>query len=239
MRKYLAICVCLVVFANVLAQTKSKSAKQRKPVKQPPDVVEAYRVCAEFRRLLAENFDFDRAFEATFTKDPARRREIAITESEIARADLAAVDDATLVGIYKDRMQLYVLIVPLLFSGDERAAELFPPEIKQILERRPPKEAKDLKTYAVQLKEDVASLRAHFDQLAAKNAFVADRIRDFRTYLSKPLDPPNHVIQPITAYSKGRVLPLDAKYYQIDDYAVIREGGEMRIIGFTLIKMRG
>ncbi len=239
MKKYLAVFVCLVVFANVLGQTRSKPVRQRKPVKQRPEVVEAYRVCAEFRRLLAEKFDFDRAFEATFTKDPARRREIAIAESEIARADLAEVDDATLVGIYKDRMQLFVLIVPLLFSGDAREAELFPPEIKQMLDRRPPKEAKDLRTYAVQLKEDVATLRTHFDQLAAKNAFVADRIREFRAYLSKPLEPPNHVIQPITAYSRGRVLPLDAKYYQIDDYAVIREGDEMRIIGFTLIKMRG
>ena len=67
-KKYLAICVCLFAIADVLGQTRSKSAKQRRPVKQPPEVVEAYRVCNEFQQMLAENFDFERAFEATFTK---------------------------------------------------------------------------------------------------------------------------------------------------------------------------
>jgi hypothetical protein len=35
----------------------------------------------------------------------------------------------------------------------------------------------------------------------------------------------------LTAYSRGRVLGLKEQYYQIGDYAVIRENGQMRIVG--------
>src|SRR6185503_13459719 len=37
-------------------------------VRQSREVIEAYRVCNEFQRLLAPDLDFDRAFEATFAK---------------------------------------------------------------------------------------------------------------------------------------------------------------------------
>ena len=42
----------------------------------------------------------------------------------------------------------------------------------------------------------------------------------------------------MTGYSRGRVLRPDEEYYQIDDCAVIREGDQMRLIGYTLLKMR-
>ena len=45
------------------------------------------------------------------------------------------------------------------------------------------------------------------------------------------MTPPSHVVKPLTAYSRGRVLDLNEEYYQIGDYAVIREGRAMRIIG--------
>ena len=38
-------------------------------------------------------------------------------------------------------------------------------------------------------------------------------------------------VEQLTPYSKGHVLGPDEKYYQIGDYAVIREGGQMKIIG--------
>jgi hypothetical protein len=38
---------------------------------------------------MAEDLDFDRAFEATFTKSPTRRREIAIAEGEFGNIDMA------------------------------------------------------------------------------------------------------------------------------------------------------
>jgi hypothetical protein len=38
-------------------------------------------------------------------------------------------------------------------------------------------------------------------------------------------------VKPLTAYSRGQVLGLKEEYYQIGDYAVIREEREMRIIG--------
>jgi hypothetical protein len=43
--------------------------------------------------------------------------------------------------------------------------------------------------------------------------------------------PRSYRVRPITYYSKGRVLDNNEPYYQINDYAVIRERGEMRIIG--------
>src|SRR5688500_8285867 len=98
-KKYLAICVCLIIVIDVLGQTRSKSAKQRRSVKQPLEVVEAYRVCNEFQQVLAENFDFERAFEATFTKDPARRREDAIEEAEHGDVEQSQADIDTLVEI--------------------------------------------------------------------------------------------------------------------------------------------
>jgi hypothetical protein len=61
---------------------------------------------------------------------------------------------------------------------------------------------------------------------------VAERIRKFKEEtLATKLEPPNDVVKPLTAYSRGRVLGLDEPYYQIGEYAVVREDNEMRIIG--------
>lgn len=239
-KKYLAICVCLIIVIDVLGQTRSKSAKQRRPVKQPLEVVEAYRVCNEFQQVLAENFDFERAFEATFTKDPARRREVAIAEAEHGDGDLSQVDNDTVVGIYKSAAQLLILMLPLMFAdGDDAKPELFPPPFEAMFERKPPNDPQQLPAYAAQLKRDVRVFHAHVEKVAETNSSVAKNIQAYRAHLLTPVEPPNRVVKPMTGYVKGRVLRPDEKYYQIDDCAVIREGGQMRLIGYIFLKMRG
>lgn len=227
-KTYFASLLLLLVPASAYGQVPSRR------VKQPRDVVEAYRVCAEFQRLLAENLDFERAFEATFTKDPVRRREIAVAESELGGIDLAQVDDATIVGIYIDNTQLFFLMLPLISAKNQiDRAVLFPPSIEAIFDRlkEKPEDLKELQLYATQLKRDVADFRVHLDQLAAKYPAVAEGIRKYKQDLSAKLEIPNQVVRPLTSYSKGRVLGLKEKYYQIGDYAVIREGAQMKIIG--------
>jgi hypothetical protein len=233
-KNFLPLGLCLFVVADVLGQSPGKR------VQQPPEVVEAYRVCNEFQRLLAQDIDFASAFEATFTKDPVKRRAIAIAESELgSNLDVSEVDDATLIAIYKTQWQFILLIAPLLYvvEGDDQPV-VFPPQIEELLQHPRPQEAKSIQSYLVQLKQDLAILRAHFDKLAATNPFVADKIRDFKRGLKEPLEPPNHVVKPLTAYSHGHVLPLDAEYYQIGDYFVIREAGQMRIIRFRFFSIR-
>jgi hypothetical protein len=201
-------------------------------VRQPREVFEAYRVCQRFQELMAEDLDFDRAFEATFTKDARRRREIAITEGEFGNVDLTSVDDASLIDAFKARMQIFYLMLPLASPSNEEEEELFfPPAIKTIMERKPPQAPEQFRSYALQLKRDAASFRAHLNDLASRYPAVSERIRKFKSDLSKKVTPPAHIVKPLTAYSRGRVLGLNEKYYQIGDYAVIREGREMRIIG--------
>jgi hypothetical protein len=237
-KKYLAVCVCLIIVVDVLGQARSKSATQRRPVKQLPEVVEAYRVCNEFQQVLAENFDFERAFEATFTKDPARRREVAIAEGEHGDGDLSQVDTATLVDIYKGQAQALILVLPLLFAYGENEAELFPPPFKAMFEQKPPNNSQKLQAYSIQLKREVMELRAHVEKLAAGNPAVSKNLEEYKKHLLKPLEPPNRIVEPMTAYSKGNVLRREKPYYQIDDCAVIREDGKMRIIGYIFFRMR-
>lgn len=239
MKKYLAICVCLIVVLSVLGQTRSKSAKKPRPVKQPPEVIEAYRVCNEFQQTLAQNLDFERAFEATFTKDPARRREVAIAEAEHGDGDLSKVDNDTVVGIYKGAAQLVVLMLPLMFAdGDDAKAELFPPPFEAMFERKPPNDPQQLPAFAAELKRDTLAFRAHVEKLAERNSLVAKKIQEYKAHLLKPVEPPNRVVKPMTGHSKGRVLRQDEEYYQIGDCAVIREGGQMRLIGYIFLRMR-
>lgn len=222
--KLILSCVLFLAFAP--AVFGQKSVRQRK------DVTEAFRVCNQFQTLLAESLDFDRAFEATFVRNAARRREIAITEGEFDRDKLTNVDTATLVDAFKSRMQLLFLMMPLFSpnSGEEEAT-FFPPKFKDALGRQPPENASEFASYAGQLKRDVADFRTHVDQLAQRNPNVAERIREFKRSLEKRIEPPNQPVRPLTAYSRGRVLGLKEQYYQIGDYAVIREGAQMRIIG--------
>lgn len=232
-KNYFVWCVCVVVAAVASIQGQSLS----KPVKQPREVVEAYRVCNAFQRLIAQDLDFDRAFEATFTKDAQRRRQISIAESEFGDAGQASVDDATLVSIYKSHMQIFFLMLPLLSPANkEQEALFFPPEIKKIFDQKPPRTPEEFPAYAVLVKGYATDFRAHLNRLAAKYPFIAKRVREFkRDTLGKRLEPPAHVVQPLTAYSRGQVLRVDEEYYQVGDYAVIRENGEMRIIGIRTL----
>ena len=202
-------------------------------VQQPREVVEAYEVCQKFQSLMAEDLNFDRAFEATFTKNAVRRREIAIVEGEFGNLDFAVVDDASLIDAYKSRMQIFYLMMPLMSPETKREEALFfPPSIRNVFERKPPRMATQFRAYSLQLKRDVAQLRAHLERLAQQYPFVAERIRRFKEEtLSAKLDPPADLVKPLTAYSRGRVLGLDEPYYQVSNYAVIREGNEMKIIG--------
>lgn len=230
--------ISLLIVAAVI-NTYGQRAPKR--VKQPREVIDAYRVCSEFQRIYAEDFDFERAFEATFVRDPARRRAIAIAESELGNAvDLAEVDDATLISIYKDQMQLLFSLLLVLPDDEVDKAALLPPEIEDIYDRvrASPKDAQELREYAAQLKRDVVNVRSHVDGLVAKNPAIALRVRKLKEYLLTELKPPvNYLVKPLTSYSKGKALDLKDEYYRIDTYSVIREGGEMKIIGirfFTL-----
>ena len=220
------ICAGLIVFSCAGAGFGQTRARQRK------DVIEAVRVCNRFKTLFAENLDFDRAFEATFVRNAARRREIAITEGEFDSDKVASVDTATLVDAFKSRMEFLFLTMPLFSpETDEMAATFFPPKFKEAMKREPPEAASEFASYAAQLKRDVSEFRAHLDQLAQRNPNVAERIREFKRDFAKRIEPPVQQVKPLTAYSRGRVLGVKEEYYQIGEYAVIREGREMRIIG--------
>jgi hypothetical protein len=214
--------LCAVLVGPVSAQR----------VRQPREAIEAYRVCQQFQMLMAENLDFDRAFEATFTKEASRRREIAISEGEFGDVDLAKVDDATLIKAFKARMQILYLMLPLASpDSNEEQALFFPPQVKAIFERKPPPTPEEFPEYAQQLQRDATSFRTHLNELAARYPRVTERVRKFKLDLSKPLKVPAGKIEPLTSYSKGHVLGPHEKYYQIGDYAVIREGRQMKIIG--------
>lgn len=201
-------------------------------VKQPKDVIEAYQVVNRFQQLMAEDLDFDRAFEATFTKDPTRRRAIAIAEGEFGDLDLTSIDDATLVAVYKNETQL--LFLTLLLIDENKAEASLPARIKQIYDGGRPRTIEEFRLHVDMLKQDVAELRTYL----ANDTAAVQRIRDFKTMLSKPIEvPKTYVVKPTTYYSRGRVLSDKEEYYQIEDYAVIREGSEMRIIGIRFFSL--
>jgi hypothetical protein len=220
------ICACLVALSCASLTLSQTRVRQRK------EVIDAYRVCNQFQTLMAENLDFDRAFEATFTRNPSRRREIAITEGEFDGDKLANVDTATLVDAFKSRTQLFFLMMPLFSPNTpEEEATFFPSNFKTKLNRQPPEAANEFASYTVQLRRDVEDFGAHLNQLEQRYPNVAKRVREFKRDMAKKIEPPAHTVKPLTAYSRGRVLGLKDEYYQIGNYAVIREGREMRIIG--------
>jgi len=202
-------------------------------VKQPSEVIEAYRACERFERLMRDNLDFDRAYEATFTKVPARRRAIAIADGEFGALDYAAIDDDLLIKAYKLRMQAFYLILVLAGPSDEEARLFFPPELKTALQRQPPHDPREFPVFVAQLQRDVSRFRAHVDQLAARYPSVADRVNKFRSEtLAAKFEPPvNSRVEPLRGYYRSSVLSKDDPYYQIDTYTVVREGGKMRIVG--------
>lgn len=225
----------LFVLAGLLLLLSVHSQARAQRVKQSPEVIEAYRVCNEFQKLMAEDLNFDRAFEATFTRDPKRRRELAIAEGEFgSRADLTKVDDATLLSAYKSRMQI-VFLTLLVIDPDKKK---LPDRIEDIYSHGVPSAADELPEFAEMLKRNAAELRAYIDEEAAKDPKAAERLRAFKAMLAKPLVvPTGYVVKPTNSYSHGRVLDVKDEYYQIETFSVIREGSQMRIIGirfFTL-----
>ena len=222
----------VVAIIGAFASSATAQRVKHRTVTQPREVIEAYRVCNRYQRVLAEDFDFGRAFEATFTRDPQRRRAVAIAEGEFGPLDVTKIDDATVVGAFKDRMQTFYFALILMFSSaDGGEDEVFPPPIKAILDRKEPQPGTDFAVFAAQLKKDVAELRAHLNHLAATDQGVAERLADFKRDLSKPLELPTNVVRPLTGYLRSSVLPANHPYYQVGSYAVIREGGEMKLIG--------
>jgi hypothetical protein len=203
-------------------------------VKQTPEVVEAYRVCESFEHLLGENLDFDRAYEATFTKDAARRRAVAVGDGEFGMRGSAGVDGELLVRAYKLRMQIFFLLMPLFSPGGEgEAALFFPPDIEAIIERKSPDDARGFREYVSQLERDVARFRAHLGRLSAEHAPVAERVRKFKseTLAAKLTPPADRKVEPLRGYYRSGVLGADEPYYEIDGCVVASEQGRMRIVG--------
>src|ERR1041385_824911 len=110
------LCTTLVSIAILTTALGQKSSR---PMKQPAEVVKAYRVCEQFQKILSQNLDFNAAFEQTFTANTKRQRAIAIKDGEFDDTDFAAVETRTLINAYKSRMQLVYLMLPLARPSDE------------------------------------------------------------------------------------------------------------------------
>ena len=207
-------------------------------VKQSQEVIEAYQVAQRFQDVFAEDLDFDRAFEATFTKNVSRRRQIALAEGDYGDLDLAGVDTDTLVSIYKSQMQMAYLFLPLLAAETKQEqAVFFPKDIGEIFDRKPPKRPERFSSYAKQLKQDAIDFRQHIERLTKQYPKIAEAMRQFKLWPKLEL-PTNYVVRPLTAYSKGHVLGVKEEYYPVgSSYSVIRENGEMRIIGIRILNL--
>lgn len=222
---------CLLLFVSSLAVS---TKPLQKPVPQTPDVIEAYRVCQTFERLLGKNLDFAEAYEATFATSKERRRAIAIADGEFGELEFAKIDDDSLIKAYQLRMQLFYLTLPLAGPSDAEEPVFFPPEIRAILQRKPPSDARQFAAYVSQLGSDVTRFRAHLDQLAASNPAVAKRLSRFKAEaLRTKLEPPLfRTVEPIADPIKEGIgfSPLHY-HYQINNYRVAKEQGAMRIVG--------
>jgi hypothetical protein len=219
--------MAIALVPAVMGQPKSQT------VKQPPEVIEAYRVCEQFQRILSQNLDFNAAFEATFISSKARQRALAIKDGEFDSIDFTGVDDQTLINAYKSRMQLIYLMFPLMGPSDEEAALFFPPRIKAMLDRKGPKTPQEFGAFALQLERDAKDFRAHLESLAAKYPAVAERVRKFKSDLvTGDFAPPkNSLVQPLKYSGGGEVLSTGESYYKIEGYTVVRENGRMKIAG--------
>jgi hypothetical protein len=215
--------------ASVLTANGHVIARQ---VKQTPEVVEAYRVCESFEHVLGENLDFDRAYEATFPRDMKRRRVIAIAGGEFGELDFTRVNDELLIKAYKLRMQIFYFLLPLANPDDAEEALFFPPDIKEILKREPPKNSQDFGAYVSQLDRDVAHFRSHLEQLAAKYLSVSDRVSKFKSGArAAKFEPPrDYKVQPSYGYIRAEVLNKNEAYYTVNGYTVAQEQGKMRIV---------
>ena len=202
-------------------------------VRQTTEVVKAYQVCEQFQRLLAQDLDFGKAYEATFTKSVARRRAVAIRDGEFSGVDLESVSDSLLINAYKQRMQLFYLM--LILAGPDNADQersFFPPNIKQILDRKPADDPKEFGSFVSQMEQDVRTFSEHLDRLARENASVAARIQKFKTEVAAgPFEPPkDYLVKPQVSGDESRGLRKDEQYYSIEGYSVVREGVAMKIV---------
>jgi len=233
--KQLKVALCVaIVWATILSVDGFAVSLQ---VKQSSDVVQAYHLCETFEHVLGETLDFDRAYEATFPKNKALRRAIAIAGGEFGGHDLASVDDELLINAYKRRMELFYLVLILAGPSAEEAPIFFPPEIKAMLQHPAPADPRHFRSFVSQLDQDVARFRAHIDRLVARYPAVADRNREFKAgLLAAKFQPPgDRKIEPIIGYYRSDVLRKDEPYYEVGSYTIIKEGGRMRIIGIRFI----
>jgi len=204
-------------------------------MKQSNEVLDAYRVCNSFQSLMSADLDFDRAYEATFPKELASRRAIAIAEGGFHLDDYSAVPSDLLIKAYKLQMQIVYLLMPLGGPNEEEAKLFFPPRIKAILERRSPAGPGEFNAFVKRLEQDVTIIRDHLSRLSAEYPLVASRIKEFKSgALAANLEPPpGRKVEPAYGYYRSRVLPSHAPYYQIGCFTVSRENGEMRIFGIN------
>jgi hypothetical protein len=201
--------------------------------KQPPDVLAAYRVCETFQKILAKDIDFASAYEATFTKDIARRRAVALRDGEFGSVNLDHVGDDLVIDAYKNRMQLIYLMLPLAGpDSNEEERLFFPQEIKEILDRKAPSDPQRFAAYVDQLEQDVMRFRNHMDQLAREHVSVRERIQRFKTDISSGsfAPPKDSLVRPQQSTDDSRGLKKNEKYYEIEGYTVVREGAAMKIV---------
>ncbi len=226
-----------IIVISVIYSGGTHAQSPAKTVKQPAEVIEAYRVCEQFQRILSERLDFSAAYEATFITNAARRRALAIKEGEFNGADFTRVDDTTLINAYKSRMQLLYLTFPLMSPSDEEERRFFPPQMKEIFDRKAPNRSEEFGAFAAQLDQDARNFRAHLEKLASTYPEVAERVRKFKSDLvTGDFHPPKtSVVKPLTFSGGGDVLSNGESYYQIEGYTVVRENGRMKIAGIRLL----
>src|SRR5262249_15659705 len=109
---------------------------------------------------LGQNLDFNAAFEASFTRNKARQRAIAIKDGEFGDIDFTSVDDQTLINAYKNRMELVYLMLPLASPSDAQEPIFFPPQIKSIFTRKNPSAPQEFASFASQLDRDLKDFRS-------------------------------------------------------------------------------
>ena len=214
----------------ILLMCASESSAQ---VRQSREVLEAYAVCNQFQAIMSKDLNFADAFEATFAKDEKRRREIAVHDGEFGGADLSTVDSETLVGAYKNEMQLFFLMLPLGSPNDYEEERLFfPPKIKEIFKRPRPQTATEFVSFAAQLEQDALTFRSHLNDLSAKYPSVAERVERFKhdALTGKLVPPKGSRVGPNRGGSTGRAIGENEPYYQLDSYYVVREGKQMKIV---------
>jgi hypothetical protein len=220
---------CLILFCTAVLNASGDG----KHVKQPPEVIAAYRVCASFAHLFAKDLDFDRAYEATFTRDRARQRAIAIADGEFGDLDFTKIDDELLTRAYKLRMQNFYFVLPLAGPSDTEEALFFPPDIKEILKREAPHDPREFRAYVSQLARDAAHFRTHLERLTAHYPAVAERVSKFKSeaQTAKFEPPTDRQLEPSLGYYRSGVLRHDEPYYEINGYIVAREQRQMKIVG--------